>query len=67
MSKYLGFIIQMDGEINSDVSHRIQAGWLKWRSAIGVLCDRNIPLWLKENFYQTAIMSALLYGQNVGL
>ena len=38
------FIIQKDGEIDSDVNHRIQAGWLKWRSATGVLCDRNIPL-----------------------
>ena len=42
--KYLGSIIQKDGEINSDVNHRIQAGLLKWRSATGVLCDRNIPL-----------------------
>ena len=41
--KYLGSIIQKDGKINSDV-HRIQAGWLKWKSATGVLCDRNIPL-----------------------
>jgi len=35
---------------------------LKWRSAIGVLCDHNILLWLKEKFYQTAIWPALLYG-----
>jgi len=27
--KYLGYIIQNDGEINSDVNHKIQAGWLK--------------------------------------
>ena len=44
---YLGSIIQKDGEIDSDVNHRIQTGWLKWRSATGVLCDRNIPLLLK--------------------
>jgi len=31
--KYLGSIIQKNGEINSDVNYRIQAGWLKWRSA----------------------------------
>ena len=27
--KYLSSIIQKDGEINSDVNHRIQVGWLK--------------------------------------
>jgi len=26
------------GEINEDVTHRIQAGWLKWRKASGVIC-----------------------------
>jgi len=60
--KYLGSIIQKDDEVDSDVNHRIQAGWLKWRSATRVLCDRNIPLWLKEKFYRTAIRPALLYG-----
>ena len=58
--KYLGSIIQKDGKINSDVNHRIQAGWLKWR-ATRVLCDRNILLWLKGKFYRTAIRPALLY------
>jgi len=42
--KYLGFIIRKDGKINSNVNHIIQAGWLKWRSATRVLCDRNILL-----------------------
>jgi len=59
--KYLGSIIQKDGEIDSDGNHRIQAGWLKWRSATGVLYDRNILLWLKEKFYRTAIWPVLLY------
>ncbi len=40
--KYLGLIIQRDGEIDRYVDHRIQAGWLKWRAATTVLCDRNI-------------------------
>jgi len=60
--KYLGSIIQNDGEINSDVNCRIQTGWLKWRSAIGVLYDRNILLWLKEKFYRTTFRPTLLYG-----
>ena len=64
--KYLGSIIQKDGKIDSDVNHRIQADWLKWRSATGVLCDHNIPLWLKGKFYRTAIRPALLYDRMLG-
>jgi len=42
--KFLGSIIQKDEKIDSDVNHRIQADWLKWRSPTGVLCNSNIPL-----------------------
>jgi hypothetical protein len=60
--KYLGSIVQNDGEIEADVSHRIQAGWLKWRRASGVLCYKNVPVKLKGKFYRTAVKSAMLYG-----
>ena len=60
--KYLGSIIHNDGEIEADVNHRIQAGWMKWRSASGVLCDKRIPLKLKGKFYRTAVRPAMLYG-----
>ena len=60
--KYLGSIIQADGELDDDVAHRIQAGWMKWRSASGFLCDRGMPLRLKGKFYRTAVRPALLYG-----
>jgi len=42
--------------------HRIQAGWLKWRRASRVLCDKKVPLKLKGKFYRTAVRPALLYG-----
>ncbi|GMP98111.1 hypothetical protein CsSME_00046122 [Camellia sinensis var. sinensis] len=38
--RYLGSIITTAGEIDADVVHRIKAGWCKWRSASGVLCDK---------------------------
>ncbi|XP_057543262.1 uncharacterized protein LOC130821491 [Amaranthus tricolor] len=60
--KYLGSVIQSDGKIDRDVTHRIQAGWLKWRAATGVLCDKKFPSRLKGKFYRVAIRSALLYG-----
>ena len=58
--KYLGSIIQKDEEFDSDVNHRIQADRLKL-STIRVLCNCNIPLWLKEKFYRTVIRPVLLY------
>jgi hypothetical protein len=60
--RYLGSIISQDGEIADDVTHRIQVGWLKWRSATGVLCDKRVPTKLKGKFYRTAIRPAMLYG-----
>ena len=60
--RYLGSIIQKDGELDGDVAHRIKAGWLKWKSASGFLCDKDMPQRLKGKFYRTAIRPALLYG-----
>ena len=29
--RYLGSMLQRDGDIDADVSHRIKAGWIKWK------------------------------------
>nr|XP_043639362.1 uncharacterized protein LOC122610435 [Erigeron canadensis] len=50
------------GGIDEDVTHRIQVGWMKWRAATGVMCDKRIPLKLKEKFYRVAIRPTMLYG-----
>jgi hypothetical protein len=55
-------MLQRDGDIDQDVSHRIKAGWIKWRQASGVLCDKRVPQKLKDKFYRTTIRSAMLYG-----
>lgn len=60
--KYLGSIIWDDGEINEDVTHRIQVRWLKWRKASRVICDHKVPTKLKGRFYRTLIHPAILYG-----
>uniref|UniRef100_A0A1S4D9K8 Reverse transcriptase domain-containing protein n=1 Tax=Nicotiana tabacum TaxID=4097 RepID=A0A1S4D9K8_TOBAC len=60
--KYLGSIIQGNGDIDEDVAHRIGAGWMKWRLASGVLCDRNVPLKLNDKFYRVVVRPAMLYG-----
>jgi hypothetical protein len=66
--RYLGSMLQNDGDIVEYVSHKIKADWLKWCQAFGVLCDPRVPLKLKDKFYRTAIRSAMLcMEQNVGL
>jgi hypothetical protein len=47
--RYLGSMLQRDGDIDEDVSHRIKAGWVKWRQASGVLCDKRVPQKLKAS------------------
>jgi Reverse transcriptase (RNA-dependent DNA polymerase) len=60
--RYLRSMLQSEGEIDEDVSHRIRAGWVKWRRASGVLCDKKVPNKLKGKFYRTAIRPAMMYG-----
>ena len=60
--RYLGSMLQRDGDIDADVSHRIKAGWIKWQQACGILCDKRVPQKLKGKFYRTVIRPAMLYG-----
>ncbi|XP_070010807.1 uncharacterized protein LOC142162899 [Nicotiana tabacum] len=59
--KYRGSIIQGNGEIDYDVTHRIGAGWMRWRQASGVLCNNNVPHRLKVKFYRVVVRLAILY------
>jgi hypothetical protein len=58
-------MLQRDGDIDEDVSHRIKAGWMKWCQAFGILCDEKVSQKLKDMFYRTAIQPVMLYGLNV--
>jgi hypothetical protein len=59
---YLRSMLQKDGDIDEEVSHRIKVDWLKWRQAFSVLCDPRVPLKLKGKFYRTTIRPTILYG-----
>ena len=43
----MGSMLQKDEGIDEDVNHRIKAGWMKWRQASGILCDKRVPQKLK--------------------
>jgi hypothetical protein len=54
-------MLQKDGDIDEDVSHRIKSSWLKWRQVSDVLCDPRVPLKIKGKFYRAVIRPAMLY------
>lgn len=51
-----------NGVIDEDVTHKIKIGWMKWRSMIGVLCNRKFLDKVKDKFYIIMTKSAMLYG-----
>ncbi|XP_059315579.1 uncharacterized protein LOC132066248 [Lycium ferocissimum] len=70
--KYFWSIIQGVREIDYDATHRNGAGWMKWRFAFGVLCDKNVSPRLKGKFYRVVaipkivvIRRRVLASQNV--
>ena len=65
--RYFRSMLQRDGDIDEDVSHRIKAGWMKWRQASGVVCDKRVPQKLKDKFIGRRLDLLCYMVQNVGL
>ena len=59
--KYLGSMVQEDGDAEREVASRISAGWNSWRKVSGVLCDKKIPPKVKGKI-RTIVIPAMLYG-----
>jgi hypothetical protein len=59
--RYLESMLQSEGEIDEDVSHKIRVGWVKWRQTSGVICDKKVPNKLKGKLYRTVIRPAMMY------
>jgi hypothetical protein len=60
--RYLGSLLQCNGDIDRDVKNRISAGWMKWRQVTGTICDARMPLRLKGKIYKTIIRPVVMYG-----
>ena len=59
---YLGSTLAEDGELDAEVTHRVQIGWKNWKRVSGVLCDRRMSMKTKGKVYRTVVSPALMYG-----
>ena len=60
--KYLGSLFVSDGASQADVNNRIRIEWMKWKEVSGVVCDRKMPVELKDVVFKTIIRPAMTYG-----
>ena len=60
--KYLGSTFSSDRRCEEEVRRRIQAGWMSWKKASAVLCDRKLSTRVKGKMYKSVVGPAMLYG-----
>ena len=51
-----------NGDLDAEMTHRIQTGWQNWKRVSGILCDRRISLRVKGKVYKTVVRPAMMYG-----
>ena len=60
--KYLGSIFDSNGGAERDINNRVKLAWMKWKQMTGVLCDKKVPIKLKDKVYKTVIKPTMTYG-----
>lgn len=53
--------VQNNGGFEDDVNSKIVGGWMKWRETSGILCNKMMPLRLKDRFYITVVRLVIFY------
>ena len=48
--KYLGATLAENGDLGTEMTHRIQSGWKNWKRISGMLCDRRISFRVKGKY-----------------
>ena len=57
---YLGSTLAEDGELDAEVTHRVQSGWKDWKRVSRVLCDREMNMETKGKVFRTVVRPALM-------
>ena len=58
----MGSTLAEDGELDGEVTHIVQSGWMNWKRVSGVFWDRRINMKITGKVYRTVIRAALMYG-----
>ena len=58
----LVLVFTREGGSHADVNNRIRIGWIKWKEVFRVMCDRKMPVELKDKVFKTIIRPAITYG-----
>ena len=51
-----------NGDLDTEITHRIQSGWKNWKRVSGILGDRRISVRVKGKVYTTDVRPAMMYG-----
>ena len=52
-----------NGDLDAEMTHRIQSGWKNWKRVSEILCDRRISLRVKGKYTrQKNLRPAMMYG-----
>ena len=60
--KCLGSTVQESGGCEREIKNRVQEGWNGWRRVSGVICDRRLPVRVKEKVHSLVVRPAMVYG-----
>ena len=60
--KYLGATLAENGDLDAEMTHRIQTGWQNWKRVSGILCDRSVSLRVKGKVSKIVVRPAMMYG-----
>ena len=67
-STYMGSTLAEDGELNAEVTHRVQSGWKNWKRESGVFCDRRMNVMIKgEGVQNSGKTSTDVRGREMGV
>ena len=58
----LGLIFDSNGGAERDINNRVKLAWMIWKQLTGVLCDKKVPIKLKDKVYKTVIKPTMTHG-----